>query len=517
MNLFFKARPVTLLIVLFFSVSAYSQDIFKNEEQKNAAFREILPDELKEIYSRIDVPEEKARWENKYWKLMDPTPTTEHNEFYEEFLKRFSHARKYFSNIMKPLYLDDRGIYYLRYGQPDERVTSAGVGKAYNDNETWAYYRLNLFIDFVDKLGFGYREVPSLLDAVKSGPLNQKAVIAASLYSEREALHQKYMDFRDVTSARAGGEAQTMFMKHSGQLDAEKKIVLESIPPAEFDFEYGMKQLDARMASCIFRGDSGRSRMELYYALPLNQLGFQDGSQFPYETIVDKQLTLMDEDFEIKLKNRESLMLAARNEQEIEKRIYINQHNEKIAPGFYNLALQLKNDPGQRLAILRAQVNIKDFTGDSLMLSDIQLAAQIREGIERRRNLKANNLLVVPHLGHIINKSRPINIYFEIYNLSLNNTGQARYQVAYEVHSVIQDKTVWMSMVEFISRIVGGDAQTKETIGSSFETAGVGEFQQIYLSIDFSKFPAGPSRLVVKVNDLESGERVTGEKRFILK
>ncbi len=510
-------KLLAFLIFLYLANSVISQEVFKNVEQKSAAFREILPDELKKIYSEIYNPEEKSRWENKYWKLMDPTPTTEHNEFYEEFLKRFAYASEYYSNIIKPLYLDDRGVYYLRYGAPDERVTSVGVGKAYNDNETWAYYRLNLFIDFVDQLGFGYREVPSLLDAVKSGPLNQKAVIAADLYTEREALHQKYMDFRDVTSARAGGEAQTMFMKHSGQLDAEKKIVLETIPPAEFDFEYGMKQLDARMASCIFRGDSGRSRMELYYALPLNQLGFQDGSQFPFETIVDKQLTLMDKDFEIVLKNRESLMLAARRRQEIEKRIYINQHNETIAPGFYNLALQLKNDPGERLAILRAQVNIKDFSGDSLMLSDIQLAAQIKEGITGRRNLKANNLLVVPHLGHIINKSRPINIYFEIYNLSLNNTGQARYRVAYEVHSVIRDKTVWTSMVEFISRIVGGDAQTKETIGSSFETSGAGEFQQIYLSIDFSKFPSGPLRLVVKVTDLENGENVSGEKRFILK
>lgn len=505
----------SLIIFILFTNPVISQDVFKNAEQKSAAFQEVLPNELKSVYKEIYNPEAKENWENKYWKLLDPTPNTEHNEFYDEFIKRFSYARKYYSNIIKPLFLDDRGKYYLKYGEPDDRVTNAGIGKVYNDNETWAYYSLNLFIDFVDQFGFGYREVPSLLDAVKSGPLNQKVPVAAELYVERGELHQKYMQFRDVLSAASRGQAQTTFFQHTGELDLEKKIVLENIPPVNYDFDYGMQQLDARISSNIFRGDNGRSRMELYYSMPLNQLGFEEGTQFPFETIVDKQFTLMDTDFEIVEKNQEKLKLAARSQQEIDKRIYINQHTENIAPGLYNLALQLKNDAGGRLAILRAQLNVRNFSVDSLLMSDIQLASQIREGAAQQRNLKPNNILVVPHLGNLVNKSIPMNIYFEIYNLALNDRGEAKYQISYEVHSVLEDKNAWTSVVQFISRIVGN--QTKETIGSSFETAGAGEFQQIYLSIDFSEFPSGPSRLVVKVTDLENGENASGEKRFILK
>ncbi|MFZ5515976.1 MAG: GWxTD domain-containing protein [Candidatus Zhuqueibacterota bacterium] len=508
-------RCFITLACLALSLSANAQELFTNAGQQSAAFEAMLSVELKKIYQLIHAPEEKAKWEAKYWKMLDPTPHTEYNEFYDEYLRRFSFAQKHFSNIIKPLLLDDRGKYYLKYGEPDDRVSSVGLGKAYKDNETWAYYRLNLFIDFVDEFGYGYREAHSLLDAVESGPVNQKTLVAAELYSEREELHQRYQNFRDVRSSLSPGAAQTVFFQHAREMDSEKKLVLESIPPVRYDFDYGKKQLDARIASCIFRGENGRSRMELYYSLPLNQLGFEPGGQMPFETLVEKRVTFMDANFDVVAGHQETLKLAARSQQEIDKRIYINQHNENLLPGTYNFALQLDNETGGRLAILTAQVNVRDFSGDSLRMSDIQLAARISEGSSQPRNLKPNNILVVPHLGHIVNKSIPMNIYFEVYNLTLDDSGQARFSVAYEVNSVIVDKNSWASLVQFFSHLVGGDK--KETIGSSFETAGMGEFQQIYLTIDFSKFPLGPSQLVVKVTDVQNGKTAVGEKRFILK
>ena len=62
-----------------------------------------------------------------------------------------------------------------------------------------------------------------------------------------------------------------------------------------------------------------------------------------------------------------------------------------------------------------------------------------------------------------------------------------------------------------------GKKNTKETIGSSFETEGDQEFQQIYLSIDFSNFPAIATRLTVWVTDLEIDKTESAEKRFVLK
>ena len=509
-------RAITLLVVFFVSFSANAQDIFKNEEQRQAVFRIILSDELKEIYDNIFVPLEKENWEHKYWKVFDPTPGTERNEIYDEFIDRVLFANKYYSNVMSPLFLDDRGKYYVKYGKPDEKVILMGVGKPYQDNETWAYYRYNLFIDFVDQTGFGFREVPSLLDAISAGPSSQKTPVAAGLYVERETLHQKYSSFRDIVEGYAGATAEALYFQLTREIGNEKRIALESAPPSNYDYSYKKERLDANITSAIFRGEHGQSRVELYFSFPLNQLKFQPGKQMPFESLVEKQLTFFNEKFDKIFDKSEKLKLLARNENEIEKRIYINQHNEQIPPGLYNLALQLDGLESNRLAILRAQLKVRDFTGDSLIMSDMQISPQIRGGVYTGRNLKPNGILVVPYIGNMIRRTKPISIYFEIYNLKLNEQGETRFNVAYEVRSLSKEQTsVLGSAIQFISHLVGKGSEQR--IGSSFESTDKDEFQQIYLSIDFSKFSSGLCSLNISITDLESGAVTVGHKRLLLK
>ena len=509
-------KVFTLVVILFTSFKANAQDIFKNKEQHQAAFQLLLSNELREIYDNIFNPSEKENWEQKYWKVFDPTPSTEKNEIYQQFIERFSFAKKHYPNIIAPLYLDDRGRYYVKYGEPDDKVISAGVGKPYQDNETWAYYKYNLFIDFVDQIGFGYREVPNLLDAITTGPSNIKTQIAADLYVERETLHQKYLSFRDIVDGSAGIRSDALFYQITRDLTTEKKLALESASPAEYDYQYNKEQLDAHISSAVFRGNNELSRVEFYYSFPLNQLNFQEGDQIPFESYIEKQMTIFDQNFNIVTQKNEKLKLVTRNETEIEKRIYINQHTEELPPGLYNITLQLDSPESKRLAILRAQLNVKDFSDDSLMISDIQFSPQIREGISNQRNLKPNNLMIVPYVGNTIRRINPICIYFEIYNLTLNQQGKSRFRIAYEVRSISNDNTSALaSTIQFISHLIGN--KPEEKIGTSFESEGQAEFQQIYLMIDFSKFPSGSCSLTISITDLQSGVRVSGQKRLVLK
>ncbi|MFX0138711.1 MAG: hypothetical protein ACFFDN_34035, partial [Candidatus Hodarchaeota archaeon] len=182
----------------------------------------------------------------------------------------------------------------------------------------------------------------------------------------------------------------------------------------------------------------------------------------------------------------------------------------------YNMALQLDSPESKRLAILRAQLSVKDFSDDSLMISDIQISPQIRERISNQRNLKPNNLLIVPYVGNTIRRINPIYVYFEIYNLILNQEAKSRFRVAYEVRSISNENaSPFASATQFISHLIG--KKTEEKIGSSFESEGEAEFQQIYLMIDFSKFPSGPCLLTISIADLENAATVSGQKRVVLK
>lgn len=507
-----------LFLFIFFVINnSFSQEIFKNEKQQQQVFRLILPDELLEVYDQIFVSSEKQKWKNKYWRIIDPTPNTEKNEYYEEHISRFEVAKKHYSNIISPLFIDDRGKYYIKYGEPDDRIISNGVGKNYRDNETWAYYDKSLFIDFVDQTGFGFREENNLLEAISSGPVNIKIQSAAELYTERESLHQMYSSFRDVLTGSLGFASESAFYRLTEDMAAERKLILDTAQPVNFSYSYSKEKLNANISSSIFRGEYGLSRVEFYYAFPMKELTFRPGAQIPFETLVEKELTIFNQRFEKVLHKNETLKLVANNQNQIDKRIYLNQHTEELAPGNYNIALKLDNITGNSLAILRAQLQVKDFPADTLKISEIQFSSQIREELTTTRNLKPNNIQVVPYIGHKINKQRPLFIYFEIYNLFLNERDETKFCIRYEVSSRTDlQNSALTSAIKFISRLVGKE-KTKETIGSSFQSEGDGEFQQVYLSIDFSKFLTGPGKLTIWVTDLTNGKINSTQKRIILK
>ncbi len=494
----------------------FTQDLFRNEAQQQAAFRCILSDELVQIYDQIVDPEVKRNWEQRYWRLFDSTPETEQNEIYDQFIDRFRYAKKHYSNSVAPLFLDDRGKYYLKYGEPDDRVVSAGVGKAYRDNETWAYYQYNLYIDFVDQLGFGYREVPSLLDAITGGPSNLKVPYAADLYRERTTLHQKYHQFGPIADGAAGLSGESQFYQLTRELGNEKQLALAAAPASDFKYFYEKERLDAQMDCATFRGEHQMTRVECYYSFPLRQLKFEPGLEVPLECPVTKSFILFNRDLEKILHRQETIRLTAENALELEKRIYLNQHNEQLPPGLYHVVLKLESPSSNRLAVLRGQLRVKDYSADALSMSDIQLSLQIREGIAQQRLLKPNNLLVVPYVGKLLRRSSPCYIYFEIYHLILGDRGTTRYRIEYELQALSEPASSPLAAAtQFISYLVRGE-KSEQKVGSSFESEGTTEFQQIYLMLDLSKFPAGPCTLKIVVTDLASGKTVTAEKRLVL-
>ena len=102
-------------------------------------------------------PEDRdAAWE-EFWRNRDPDPTTEVNEFKEEFLRRLGYANTTFRSVVEG-WQTDMGRVYIQYGEPDD-VESVPVGKRLNAWETWYYYDEHTKFIFVDKEGFGEYEL----------------------------------------------------------------------------------------------------------------------------------------------------------------------------------------------------------------------------------------------------------------------------------------------------------------------------------------------------------------------
>ena len=88
----------------------------------------------------------------QFWKKLDPTPTTERNEAFDEYFLRIEFANRNFRSYTEG-WLTDKGMVYIVFGPPTsvERQQGYGDGKVY---ERWSYSNNREFI-FADNTGFG--------------------------------------------------------------------------------------------------------------------------------------------------------------------------------------------------------------------------------------------------------------------------------------------------------------------------------------------------------------------------
>ncbi len=114
------------------------QYIATNEEMK--CLRETKPEERE------------SEW-NSFWKEKDPTPSTELNEFKEEYYRRIDYTNSNYGQGRRG-WMTDRGKVYIIHGPPDE-VERHPYELHSVPYEIWYYYGRGLKFVFVDEHGIG--------------------------------------------------------------------------------------------------------------------------------------------------------------------------------------------------------------------------------------------------------------------------------------------------------------------------------------------------------------------------
>ena len=506
----FRVLSMLLIVMLLGQDSVFAVDRDEKREQaRQAALALILSEDMAKIYEALPDSASRVEWEAKYWRMRNPKPSSIQNPLKEEFEQRFEFAYNNFRNLIAPMYIDDRGKYYIKYGEPDDFVESigGGINRNYDDNLTIAYYTLNLYLDFVYTPGRGYEEVEDLSEAHK-GPHNKKAEWAMSLYKERISLHQMYTVFqRRVRSTND-------YFSLVGVMMADRNDYKMSAPPSTSTFSYSQQPLNADLRAASFRGEEGKSRLEIYYSFPLEEINFKEGIDYPLESYIDKSIILYDELYLPRQQKHERIQLVASTEDEVKSRTYINQHTEYITPGNYSVAMEFENKDSNRLAVLKAPIYVRDYSSDQLLLSDLQLSPRVIENAQARV-LKPNNILVVPYVSNVVSKVNPIYLYFEIYNLLLAPEGMAEYEVEYTIKALHASSD---NILNRFAKIVAfwGKERKSESVVTSFIGSGTSSFEQIYLMLDMANCPTGLTELQIKVKDMTSGQETVNRIEFEL-
>jgi GWxTD domain-containing protein len=108
----------------------------------------------KDVRAVADAPAaERVHAWNLFWRKLDPTPSTESNEAFGDFLQRLRYALKTFSKH-QPGWRTDMGKIYIKSGPPDkvEDRQDSRIGRNY---ELWYYYSKGIVYIFEDTIGYG--------------------------------------------------------------------------------------------------------------------------------------------------------------------------------------------------------------------------------------------------------------------------------------------------------------------------------------------------------------------------
>jgi GWxTD domain-containing protein len=137
-----------------------------NEE----VFWVITAEERKE-FQGLAADDQREQFIEDFWKRRDPTPSTDENEYREEYYRRIAYANENFSSGI-PGWKTDRGMIYIKYGPPNEReqhpsggayqrpIEDGGGTTATFPFERWRYRYIDglgndVNIEFVDTTGNG--------------------------------------------------------------------------------------------------------------------------------------------------------------------------------------------------------------------------------------------------------------------------------------------------------------------------------------------------------------------------
>jgi len=91
--------------------------IYKTWLEDDAAW--IITNDAKAAFKRLSNDEDREGFIDAFWRMRDPTPETEENEFKEEHYQRIAYANEHFGAGIRGR-RTDRGQVYILFGEPDE-------------------------------------------------------------------------------------------------------------------------------------------------------------------------------------------------------------------------------------------------------------------------------------------------------------------------------------------------------------------------------------------------------------
>jgi GWxTD domain-containing protein len=480
----------------------------------------IITDAERRAFLQLQTNEEREQFIEQFWQRRNPDPDSVDNTVKEEHYRRIAYANEHFSSGVQG-WRTDRGRIYIMYGKPDsleshtqgenyERPLDQGGGetKTYAF-EDWTYHYIdgigeNVELEFVDPSGTGEFHLtsdPSEKDALLYVPG------AGLTLAEQQGLSDKSARFLNSDGSHLAPSAtggRSAALDEFNRLELSAKIWQP--PTVKF------KDLEAVVSSRIVRdqlkfdyrfdfmrvaGDSVLVPITLQ--IPNNQMSFQskDGVHTATLNLFARVSSLSGrtvQTFEDTIRRDfpDSLLQASLRSSSI------YQKAVPLRPGLYRLDVVIKDTTSNNVGVMNTRLAVPPFDDDKLQASTLILADEISAVASKDIGVGMfviGSTKVRPKLDQSFTPSQPMGIYFQLYNLKIDDqTHKNNATIDFEISQ--------------------GNQSIKHVVQTSEQLHQSGEQLTVQESVPLQNLPPGKYRIDIKATDAIANQTVSRTSEF---
>lgn len=465
-------------------------------QQAYADISVILSDQEKESYAL-----KPAEYASRYWASKDPRYLTPYNERKLEHYARLTIADLLYAapDVNLRGWQTQRGKILVRYGVPLSDVTIV-------PRSTSGVNQPSPAEDRSTASNPGGRVSTTLQIARQGSPVD--------LFEEANTyVVWDYGDFKFVfEDPFRNGEYRLYSPPASaiseGALAWANDYVIQAgetfrAVPDRFDYELPGRRIELPFLVSALRGQDGQVDLVVNYAVPLSQL--PPGSDVINVT-ARAGLFVIDGNRDVVAERRRTLY-GLRTDQVVafdEANLWVDSEQLAIKPGPADVSVEFETASGETVGVQRRSIEAPDYENGQLAVSDVVLAYRVEESEDGRpvtgADIVRHGLSILPAPWSVFGRSRPIYLYFEVYNLRAGADGMAEY----EVEAALVPREGGSGVGRLIRGIFGGGPRGV-SVGLPIKVAATDDGQ--YLILDAANQEPGLYTLKVSVKD-----RVTGRE-----
>ena len=284
--------------------------------------------------------------------------------------------------------------------------------------------------------------------------------------------------------------------------------------PSVYRPDFATAPLDFFYDSARFKGPDGAVTLEVYFGIPVHELSFRPGEQGKPTAFLKRGFALFDEDRRRVHRSSRDMELYSERPLDTTQLAFVPaMERVSVTPGRYRMDLQILDLTSEKSQVYNQQTRMNSFEGETVMLSDIQLAASIRPhggGEFAKRDIQ-----VIPNPSRTFLLNQSVFLYYEIYNLKKDELGATRYSVFYEIRANGK-KPVRIDVIAALGKLLGR-REEGEAINIEYDHVGIQADDYGYLELDMSNTEPGNQTLVVQVTDKNSSQKTASTASFTIR